>query len=367
MTVPDLTPEFGGPTGVVLNLASSLRELGHEVVVAGAGNLPEAGVISLPIRRRFHSTPIPKGLGRLRSEIRKHDLVHLHGYRDPLSSSAAFVARRASIPILLEPHGMFRRRLRSLRLKHFFDASIGRSIVAGTGFILATSHLEAQEFVEDGISQDMIRIRPNGLDLTGLLPLPAKDHGRRVLGIPLEAPLISSIGRITAKKGLIDLAGAVSRLPGTWGLIAGPDDGDGTVELLRDAINTQGWSRIKLLVEPVWGQHKADLLGATDVFCLPSATENFGNSVAEAAALGIPVVISERCGVKEWIRDSTAVVPYGDIEALATTLKAKIEDSEAKSRAVENSGHVREELNWTKLSRAQIAIYEELMSRSRGS
>ena len=50
-----------------------------------------------------------------------------------------------------------------------------------------------------------------------------------------------------------------------------------------------------------------------NVFALPSMSENFGNAAAEAAALGVPVLVSDQCGVAVASpAETTRIVPVGD-------------------------------------------------------
>ena len=46
------------------------------------------------------------------------------------------------------------------------------------------------------------------------------------------------------------------------------------------------------------GLSPADLLAAADVFCLPTHREGFGSSVIEAAAVGLPAILSRIYGLE---------------------------------------------------------------------
>ena len=117
---------------------------------------------------------------------------------------------------------------------------------------------------------------------------------------PSDAPLVLALGRITRKKGLPDLVGAVSRLSAVYLLIAGPDSNDGTLPALRRRSSTLN-GRLHVDVRGLWDREKFEAFAEADCFALPSQTENFGNAAAEAAAVGLPVVVSDACGVAEFL------------------------------------------------------------------
>lgn len=363
VTVPSLGREFGGPTVVADRLAGSLRRRGCEVLVLGVGESETPGTVGMGVLANFHGTPVPRSLGLLRRAVAQADLVHVLGYRDPVGTAAAWYAHRERVPYLLEPIGMHRRRLRSLRLKAAFDATAGRVVMGGASRIVATSELEVGELAADGVDPYRIVVRPNGVALDGLLPLPDQGAIRRHFGIPEDAPLILSLGRISAKKGLGDILRAVADLDGAWVLVAGPDEDDGTLpELLtlRDELGISG----QIVVEPdgLWGEDKRQAMAEADVFALPSATENFGIAAAEAACCGLPVVVSEACGVKEWLDPiRSRVVRAGDVAGLRTALTALLADPDCHDRAAAAASRIREELSWDRIATDQVGIYTEVL------
>jgi glycosyltransferase involved in cell wall biosynthesis len=288
--------------------------------------------------------------------------VHVIGYRDPVGTAAVLAAQMAHVPYLIEPVGMYRRRIRSRALKATFDATLGRAVVRRAKAFVATSRLEVRELTQDGIPQERIRLRPNGVDVAGLLPLPERGLSRARFGLPLRAPLVLALGRITRKKGLPHLLEALIRLPDLWALIAGPDDGDGTLEeVLRSRARLGLAGRVIIHPTALWSRDKAEALAAADCFCLPSATENFGTAAAEAAAVGLPVVVSDLCGASEWLDPAASrTVPYGDVAALAVALSGLL-DSRSSIEAARAAPRIRASLDWTALAEQQVEIYEETL------
>jgi glycosyltransferase involved in cell wall biosynthesis len=361
LTVPSLAPEFGGPPAKARALAGALSGLGHEVRVVGCGEAPWA--VGLPVAFAFHGTPVPRSVRALFAALRSAQVVHVIGYRDPVGLLAAAWASRRGVPFVLEPAGMYRRRLRSVRLKWLFDLAAGVRLATRARAVVATSGLEARELTADGVDPEGVVVRPNGVEVGPLLPLPERGSFRRSHGIPDDATVVLSLGRITAKKGLLDLAAALSAQPELYGAVVGPDDGDGTLAALeraRRALELDG--RLVVVPEGAWGERKAQVFADADLFCLPSATENFGTAAAEAACVGLPVVVSRECGVAEWLDPvASRVVRHADVADLSSALRSLAGSADARERARSIAPRLARELAWDSLAGRQAELYQEVL------
>jgi glycosyltransferase involved in cell wall biosynthesis len=86
--------------------------------------------------------------------------------------------------------------------------------------------------------------------------------------------------------------------------------------------------------------HVRELLAASDIFVLASkptrqgAREGIPVSIMEAMAVGLPVVASDISGIPELVEDRVSgfLTPPGDVEALAETIGALIEDDPLRQR-----------------------------------
>ncbi|MEU7024891.1 glycosyltransferase family 4 protein [Streptomyces sp. NPDC046203] len=74
----------------------------------------------------------------------------------------------------------------------------------------------------------------------------------------------------------------------------------------------------------------AELLAAADVAVLPSRWEARSLLAQEALRLGVPLVATAVGGVPELVGDAAELVPYGDCEALADTVRGLLDDADRR-------------------------------------
>ena len=147
---------------------------------------------------------------------------------------------------------------------------------------------------------------------------------RVALGIPAETPVIVCVGKLRPEKAHRNLVEALHRLQTESGLdavllIVG--DGEERRGIERAAERLKLGGRVKMIgnVDDV-----RPYLRIADVFALPSvAVETFSNAALEAAAMGVPVVISDVGGSAEMFEGQHAVriFPRNDVSALAAALE----------------------------------------------
>ena len=153
------------------------------------------------------------------------------------------------------------------------------------------------------------------------------------LGISAEEPVILFLGRLTAEKGVWELVEAfrrvVSTTPAARLVLVGPDEEEIGARLLEAAGNAR--ERVRLLGFTTQPQR---LLAAADVFCLPSHREGFGSVVIEAAATGVPAVVSRIYGLTDAVVEGVTGLfhPVGGIAGLASALDQLLADPALRER-----------------------------------
>lgn len=365
---------FGGPIWAARELNERAAAAGHTVDVvttsivdrrhtrtARTRTADVEGVtvhyLATPVRYRWMG--ITPSLPLLLRRLPRPDVVHVFGYRDVVGTGVARWARKNGIPYVFEPLGMFMPRVRKVRFKRLFDASIVRNVPRHAAVIVASSELEKRQIVASGGRADHVEVRGNGF------PPPSADEppGTRLrdqLGID-GAPLVLYVGRLAKDKGIDLLLDALPELDGVQLVIAGPDDGHGVVARIDAAAAEPATAGRVHRIEPE--ERPLDLYREADVFVLPSAGESFGMVAAEAAAAGTPIVVTDRCGVAEYLGDGALVVPY-DRQAIADAISRLLRDDELRATLRTAGLAAAARYSWAEMARRQEELYRLAVARA---
>jgi glycogen synthase len=156
------------------------------------------------------------------------------------------------------------------------------------------------------------------------------------------------MGRLSRQKGIdnfISIAEIVyQKYPLVQFIVAG--DGELRTEIEERIENSIAADNINLLgfLET---QEKNDLLGITDIFCMPSESEPFGLAGLEAASAGIPCVISKQSGISE-ILTSALKTDHDDVSGFALSIIMLLENESLRKSIAEEQLSEIKQLNWGK-------------------
>ena len=203
-----------------------------------------------------------------------------------------------------------------------------------------------------------------GNDVDHHLFKPEKDLNRkralrRKMGIPTGAPLLLTVGRMVSFKGFPDLIRALKpvaeQVPDFILLmVSAPREPE--YSKVIDAIASNGLEKNVVIKNPVEHRKLPDIYQAADVFVLWSKAvyepmyqeEGFGRTAIEAAACGLPVIVSNTGGQPETVIAGKTgyVVPSGEKEVLAKNLISLLTDK-SKAEKMGNEGRVFIEKTYT--------------------
>jgi glycosyltransferase involved in cell wall biosynthesis len=303
------------------------------------------------------------------ASLSRFDLVHFYGLYDLLGPAVSYFCRRARIPYVLEPMGMYRPIDRSFRLKRFWHENVGKPYVRHAARIVATSEMERDDLLEQGVPAEKIVVRYNGVDIDSYGPLPRRGEFRAKWNISADEPMILLVSRLIPRKGADILIEAFAKACPARGklVIAGPEGESGYLDFLKRCAAANGVAARVIFPGPVYGAEKRAMLSDSTVFVLASRYENFANVVAEAVACDVPVIVSNTCGIFSLVDRRAGLVIPPEREALIAALSTLLHDDATYARFKAGCALVAAELTWGTLSGRMENFYAEVLAQGIGS
>ncbi len=199
--------------------------------------------------------------------------------------------------------------------------------------VVANSQATAEAFKSSGGKAKILRVIPNGFDITRFRR--SASLGNRALtlppGVPEGVPLVGLFGRITRWKGQDVLVKALEKLPGVHGLIVGEALFTGDDYFYRDEIRELAIALGVAERVHFVGFHRdiLPLLFTVDlvVHCSTSP-EPFGRVIVEAMLAARPVLAARAGGALEILTDQKTglLVEPADPQALARAIGTLLEN-----------------------------------------
>ena len=367
-TVAGIGEREGGPSRTIPGLCRALGECGIDVELL-TGETPDRQVndpAETPYQVRYAPTvsvggrrfPRPAAFARLLEvslEPHTSSVVHDHGLWLPSNHAVAKVARRRRVPRIVSPRGMLS--AWSLRYrggkKRFLWGLFQRRDLERADALHATSQAEAEEFRAVGI-ENPIAVIANGI---------TAPEGERD-GSAHRRKRALFLSRIHPKKGLEALVDAWSAVrPAGWELvIAGPDE-EGHRGRIERRVQDAGLGDTVAFPGAVGEDAKWDVYYRSDLFILPSLSENFGLAILEALATGLPVITTraapwsalteQRCG---WWTEVGA-------EPIAAALRdaVALSDSQRLEMGERGRAFVADRYGWDAIAREMEAVYRWML------
>lgn len=209
--------------------------------------------------------------------------------------------------------------------------------------VQAVSESTRLDLVSRGIPAAAITVIHNGVDTTALTPDPAARA---------PVPRFAYLGRLKRYKQVDLIVQAFARLahPSATLEIAGA--GDDRLRLERLARSLDLGDRVRFLGF-VSEAGKLALLRAAWALVFTSPKEGWGITNLEAAACGTPVIASDSPGLRDSVRhgETGYLVPHGDVDALATAMRAIADAPELVAMLGRGGRAFAEGLTWDRAAR----------------
>ena len=328
----------GGLETMAVGLAGALAKRGLRSVIIALDEggelqpvLDAAGVESHVLGgRRLRDPRYHWRLARLLRRVRP-DVVHSHNFAAFLHTAVA--RRLAFVP-------------RMVHTEHAFEYVTGTSYhgwIRGASrgckaFVVVGERI--LPFFRDtvGVPTERLRVIPNGVDLASFQPQTDTREVRQELGIPADAFVVGSAGRLAPEKDLATLVRAVADARRERNDLCLVFVGDGVERPALEALTSElGLSeRVRFLG---WRRDVSRVVSALDLFVLSSENEGLPLAVLEAMALGVPVASTPVGDLPVVVQDGVSgrLFSVGDSSALARVILEVAADA-ARRRSLAVAG-----------------------------
>jgi len=313
----------------------------------------EAGIstVEIPSMGPFDLGMIRDIMAVIRRE--KIDLLCVHGYKaNVIGRIASWLAR---IPLVVISRGWTAEDPK-IRMYEKLDKLFLRL----ADHVVAVSHGQRDKILKVGVKPENVSVIHNAINLTEI-PAASELLLRRQLGLPDDAIVVASAGRLSPEKnyaGMIEAAaGVVRQNPKVFFVVFG----EGFLRQdLEAQIASAGLSGCFLL--PGFRNDLQSLLHDIDIFMLPSFTEGLPNVILEAFAARKPVVATRVGGTPEVVQDGISgfLAKPEEHELMAQHLLVLANDTVLRHKMGEAGfRYVSDEFGFEK----QTELYEELYMR----
>ncbi|MBE9109140.1 glycosyltransferase [Nodosilinea sp. LEGE 07298] len=381
--LPSLSYKLGGPTQAALNTVRTLRHLDIDAEIATT-NDDESALLDVPTGQQIDYDGVPvwffSRLARLKAfipsigltqwmvnNLNKYDIVHTHYLFCYAPTLAARLARQRNIPYVSSTIGQLTpwALQQSQRKKQIYSRLIERPTLNRAAAIHCTTPAEAKDAHCFGVSAPAL-VLPLGVNPT-LVIFDAAARLRDRYSLLPHCTVVLFLSRLHEKKRPDFLLRAFAQLnPKSHGyhlLLAGSGDA-AYCDRLQALAQSLGIADSVTFTGFVSGSDKDLLLQGSDIFALPSYSENFGIAVAEALAATLPVIITPEVQIAPDIAAAHAglVVP-GSLADWTAALSKLLSSKDWRLELGQNGQRLAQtKYNWPAIAEQLAQAYGDILA-----
>ncbi len=311
--------------------------------------------VGMRVQPALYHAALARCAKRLIAETGPFDLIDAH-YFYPDGVAAARLADELNLPLTITARGT------DINLIPKGNDAARRAILAAAAradaSITVCEALRA-EMIEMGADGGRIHALRNGVDLEAFRPPTTERNALKAeLDVPVDAPLVVSVGGLVERKGHHLTIDAVAAQPGIHLRIAGAGEEE---EALKAQIASLGVEDRIRLTGPLPHSALADFYGAADLSVLASSREGWANVLLESMACGTPVVATDVWGTPEVVAAPEAgLLCSRDAASIGTQVAALLENlpDRATTRAYA------EGFSWDETVQGVLQVFESVVAES---
>ncbi|MCX5896481.1 MAG: glycosyltransferase family 4 protein [Proteobacteria bacterium] len=312
----------------------------------------------------------------LQREIKKADIVHVHGMLYMSSIVAIRFAKFYKKPVVLTQTAPDKYHFRPLQTSNIvlkmadaikkiiinsletLSIYIGKRNLALSDQITVLSQPLKKMLAALGIKEERIEYISNGVDTDFFYPVSAEQKAalRRKWNLPEHEPVILSIGRFVPKKGLDIFIGSAD--PDYRLVLVSRGNFNPYLKKARGKVT---------ILEPMPQEQLREIYQACDIFVLAAAGEDvFSLVLMEAMACGLPVITSNDPFYRNYVDEASVSLVENTSENIRQTIKKILHDKNLYSQMSRYSRSIAQErFSWDSRIQAYVRIYNRLINEKK--
>lgn len=382
MTMPDtnsplrilqvLEPSGGGSGRHFVDLCAGLKARGHAVTavyspvraeerfVGELKALDLRKVIALPMLRAVGPADASAWQALAQVVLAEGPFDIIHGHSSKAGALTRIRLPGPHVPRIYTPHA-FRTMDPTLGAKGRLlfgkvESLLGRFF---TDRLICVSQSEYEHALTLGIPAELLRVVVNGV---GDMPQGNGSAIRGRLGLPDEAIVFGFVGRLSAQKAPERLIAAFTKLaanvPSARLLMVGHGELEQAIRLQLETANLA--DRVTITAD-ITG---AEVMQALDVLVMPSRYEAMSYVMLEAAASGLPIIVTDVGGARNVVTPDENGIIVANNDAPSSLAKAMetLADKAIRARFAGNAAVRRHSFSLEVMVDQTLAVYREVLS-----
>ena len=323
-------------------------------------------IIEPSLVREINPLKDPLALFRLTRLIRRGDYAIVHTHSSKAGILGRWAAKLAGTPVIVHTvHGWGHHDRQHPVVRRIY-IWLEKLTLPITDKLIVVSPLNIEKGLADGIGrpEDYVVIR-SGIELDRFgHPQRPRNQTRTDWGIPVNAPVVGTVTRLSAQKAPLDFVTAATLVleqhPDAYFMMVGDGPLRGDVEALAQELGIADRLVLTGLRRDI-----PELMAAFDLFTLSSLWEGLPRVLPQAMATGLPIVATAVDGSSEMIEQGVngLLTPPGEPDRLADAISSLLGDRERMSQMGALNRERVEAFSATRMVDQIAALYVELLKK----
>jgi glycosyltransferase involved in cell wall biosynthesis len=373
-TVEAFYPFVSGVANQAYNISKRMEEKGIKSPILTSNYRAEKNPKNEKIRGiEVHRFPIKWNIMKyfytpeIKTGFLEFDLVHAHNHRSYQTETAFQIAKKQGKPFVISVHGSL------LGYDHFlkgiaklpyiaYDLLRGKSIIKRADAVIVNSKEEYKDAIRYGVKESRLHLLPVGIDVEGYSPLKKDESILKIL----------FVGRISRNRNVEPIINSASvlkkrRIPCKFIIVGGEEKSSETSKTgyLNELKSLAKRMKVTDMVEfkgPKYDDELKKYYRTADIFVYTSLSENFGQTMLEAGAAGLPLICTKVGIAPDLIQEGkNGFIVKGEPKEIAERIVSLLDREKREAFGRISRDIVSKKYDWDRIIAEYLKIYKSLV------